>query len=116
MDAAANETPSPKKSHQQTFLNQASTDLDASQKSRLTLSTSGSSSSNHKKKFVLDNDDLYYEGNRVYKDDLDSDKASTVNGSVKHANKVKLSNEYDGLMIERKPNSVSFMRVLFFWF
>jgi hypothetical protein len=116
MDAAANETPSPKKSHQQTFLNLASTDLDASQKSRLTLSTSSSntSSSNHKKKFVLDNDDLYYEGNRVYKDDLDSEKASTVNGSVKHANKVKLSNEYDGLMIERKPNSVSFIWMLFY--
>ena len=115
MDAAAIET-SPKKSHQQTFLTQASTDLDASQKSRLTLSTSSSNtnSSNHKKKFVLDNDDFYYEGNRVYKDDLDSDKASTVNGSVKHTSKVKLSNEYDGLMIERKPNSVSFKGALLY--
>lgn len=111
MDAAANET-SPKKNQQ----NHNGIDLDASQKSRLTLTTSSSngSSSNGgpKKKFMLDNDDLYYEGNRIYKDDLDSDKGSSMNGSVRQKqNKiVKLSSEYDGLTIERKPNNVSFLR------
>ena len=82
------------------------TELDASQRSRLTLTTSSSSNSNGKKKFTTDTDDLYYEGNRVYKDDLDSSK-SLSNGSVKQRNKIVKVSDYNGLTIERKNKSVS---------
>lgn len=82
-----------------------STDLDASQKSRLTLTTSSSngSNANGKNKFP-DTNDLYYEGNRVYKDDLDSNR-SISNGSVKKRNKIVKVKEHEGLMAERKNNN-----------
>jgi hypothetical protein len=130
MDAAAATETSPKKTSIKDQLNvpkslssNGVTELDASQKSRLTLTTStsngsGGSDGHHypKKKFMMDNDDLYYEGNRVYKDDLDSDKGSSVTGSVgkqKH-NKIVKMNEYEsGLKIERMPNNVRVFRLNF---
>ena len=48
------------------------------------------------------NDDLYYEGNIIYKDDLDSNRSS--DSSLKHKNKIVKLHDYEGLTLERKMN------------
>ena len=59
---------------------------------------------NRRNKLPHANDDLYYEGNIIYKDDLDSNRSH--NGSIKNGkNKIVKLHDYEGLKIERRPNS-----------